>query len=112
MRAGQLNEIITLYKRVITLNEYNEQKEDYVEYIKVRADVQPSSSALQMQIERETEVQTVVASVRSYVQVAHADRVKWRDNMYDVSAIMPDRKLNRLVLTLKLADYDKHQECY
>ena len=104
MRAGQLNEIITLYKRVMTTNEYNEQNLNFVESIKVRADVQPSSSSLQMQIDRETEVQTVAASVRSYVQVAHADRAKWRDNMYDITAIMPDRKLNRLVLTLRLAD--------
>ena len=104
MRAGQLTEKVLWLKRKITVNAYNEQEENFDVMGELCAEVQVSSNSLQLKIEREVELQTLTAVVRSYNNIQIADRVEWRGNTYDVASVLPDRKLNRLILTLKLIE--------
>jgi head-tail adaptor len=104
MRAGQLTQRVEWLRRTIESNKYNEQREVYTPMGELRADVSPSNGNIALEYERETSTQTLQMSVRHYNDMRITDRIKWNNSLWEVVNVIPDNKIMRKVLTLKLVE--------
>lgn len=104
MRAGQLTQQVEWYRRIVEVNEYNEQRERYSLLGTLRADVTPSNGGVSLSMEREWSTQTIQMSVRHYNDIRLADRFKWNNSTWEVVNVIIDAKIMRKVLTLRLVD--------
>lgn len=104
MRAGQLTQRVEWFRRTIQNNKYNEQREVYVSMGELRADVAPSNGKVYVGYERELANQSLQMSVRHYNDVRITDRFRWNNSMWEVDNVIPDAKIMRKLLTLKLVE--------
>lgn len=104
MRAGQLTQRVEWFRRTIQNNKYNEQREVYVSMGELRADVALSNGKVYVGYERELSNQSLQMSVRHYNDVRITDRFRWNNSMWEVDNVIPDAKIMRKLLTLKLVE--------
>lgn len=103
MRAGDLNETVSLLKRVVTDSDYGGQVETWSTEGTYRADIasQSGNIAVVNGIEQlETTVMRFI--VRRHVPVVVGDRFVWRGNTYHVASVVPDRFKAWLQVTAEL----------
>ena len=104
MRAGQLNELVTLMERTESTNEYNEKVYYYAGRGKIRADISVSKGSTAVQTDREVAVQSMECSVRIYNNVKIGDRIMYNGELWQIESVVIDRRLQRKILTLTLAN--------
>lgn len=98
MRAGLLNEVITIFRATITKNAYGEDLEQWQEVTTTRCSVRQTNS------QRTTVNDEVIYNfskqftVRIYVDIQPYDRIKWDNNYYTVVSIDKSRELQQITI--------------
>lgn len=90
MQAGQLKEVISIYKHQTTVTEFGEQITDYVFKYKTRARInynRGSRDNVNNEIFHATEREFIV---RIYVKVKEEDRILYNGQYYTILSIQPD----------------------
>lgn len=104
MRAGLLNEVITIYSNKIEKDEYGYEKRTQTKKIKTRARVVHKSG------NRSNENGEIVysnfdtMSVRMYVPIESTDIIKWLGREYRVLYISPDRNRQEIDIDVELVN--------
>ena len=102
MIAGRLNEVVTIYTPVETVNEYGERTTEYVETYTTRARVEYSNG------NRVNENDEIVFSyakrffVRSYVPVTETCQLEWQEKRYRILTLEHRREYNDIVINTEL----------
>lgn len=102
MRAGLLNEVITIYDLKVTKDEYGYEKQEKVKKMKTRARVVHKNG------NRANENGEIVysnfdtMSVRMYVPVEPTDIIKWLGRDYRILYISPDRGRQEIDIDVQL----------
>lgn len=102
MRAGLLNEVITIYSKTITKDEVGYEKTELTKKLKTRARVVHKSG------NRANENGEIVysnfdtMSVRMYVPIENNDIIKWLGREYRVLYISPDRTRQEIDIDVEL----------
>lgn len=104
MRAGLLNEVITIYSNKIDKDEYGYEKRTQTKKMKTRARVVHKSG------NRSNENGEIVysnfdtMSVRMYVPIESTDIIKWLGREYRVLYISPDRNRQEIDIDVELVN--------
>lgn len=104
MRAGLLNELITIYSNKIEKDEYGYEKRTQTKKMKTRARVVHKSG------NRSNENGEIVysnfdtMSVRMYVPIESTDIIKWLGREYRVLYISPDRNRQEIDIDVELVN--------
>lgn len=104
MRAGLLNEVITIYSNKIEKDEYGYEKRTQTKKMKTRARVVHKSG------NRSNENGEIVysnfdtMSVRMYVPIESTDIIKWLGREYRVLYISPDRNRQEIDIDVELVN--------
>lgn len=104
MRAGLLNEVITIYSNKIEKDEYGYEKRTQTKKMKTRARVVHKSG------NRSNENSEIVysnfdtMSVRMYVPIESTDIIKWLGREYRVLYISPDRNRQEIDIDVELVN--------
>lgn len=102
MRAGLLNEIVTILAPKITINDTGEQSMQYVEKLKTRAYVEHSTGNRSIENTEIVFNYTKTFKVRSYVDVCELDRISWNKREYRIISIEPNRQYQELTIIAEL----------
>lgn len=105
MRAGLLKEPITILENVITINEFGEQSEQWINKIETRARLVNDGGDRTI-INGEIFYSNIKTfQVRYYVDIDEFDRIEWCGKQYRVLNIQPDRaKQNKTIRTELIND--------
>lgn len=104
MRAGLLNEVITIYSNKIEKDEYGYEKRTQTKKMKTRARVVHKSG------NRSNENGEIVysnfdtMSVRMYVPIESTDIIEWLGREYRVLYISPDRNRQEIDIDVELVN--------
>lgn len=104
MRAGLLNEVITIYSNKVEKDEYGYENRTQTKKIKTRARVVHKSG------NRSNENGEIVYSnfdtmtVRMYVPIESTDIIKWLGREYRVLYISPDRNRQEINIDVELVN--------
>jgi head-tail adaptor len=91
MIAGQLTEIVELYKPVIVVNDYGEQSTEYQLYNKTRARLLHNSGNREIVNSELFYSYTKTFVFRHYVNIDELNRIKWNGKFYKILDITPDK---------------------
>lgn len=102
MRAGLLNEIVTiLAPKIINTNGLGEEWE-YIEKLKTRAYVEHSTGNRSIENTEIVINYNKTFKVRSYVEVSEMDRILWNKKQYRIISIEPNRQYQELTILAEL----------
>ena len=104
MRAGILNEIITVARLQESTNEFGEQFDAYVPCCNTRANVTPMSGGRTDDNNEIFYAHTYKFIVRRYVKIGDFDRILWNGKQYRVLNIDDDRTYNQKVINAELVN--------
>lgn len=93
MKAGQLNEVISIFRQVESQSEYGDISTSYKEVGKTRAKVNHSLGNRGVQNNEIFYDYSKTFVVRIYVDVVDSDRIKYGEKFYRVISIEPDARL-------------------
>jgi head-tail adaptor len=100
MRAGDLNEVFTLYNRSVSRTEYGEDKETWTAGSNYRCTVAANTGMITDEAGIEQMYSAaLVFYCRQYVGVTYGDRLLWRGKYYNVLSVIPDRR--KIMQTIK-----------
>lgn len=97
-----MNEVVTVYTPVETVNEYGERTTEYVETYTTRAKVEYNNG------NRVNENDEIVFSytkrflVRSYVPVTETCQIEWQEKRYRILTLEHRREYNDIVINTEL----------
>lgn len=102
MQAGQLNEIIEIWKHCFTTNEYGEQADDWQFAKETKAKVSHDSGSKTIENNEVFYSYAKTFTIRYYHNVAEVDRIKYQDKFYRIMSIEKIRQYNQIDLTCEL----------
>ena len=95
MRAGTLNENITVLRAVKKRDEYGVDKESWDEVINTKAAVRYVSGSRGVDVQELFFDERVEFAVRYYHCIFPMDRIKYYNQLYRIISINPDKRNNR-----------------
>ena len=93
MRAGAYDEIVDIYKVVVTRNEYGEQHDDYEYRCTTRANVVQTGGTRSVQNDEVLYPYNRTFIIHSYIKVDEFDYIKWRGHFYRILSIDYEEKV-------------------
>lgn len=102
MKAGLLNELIEVYKSVITKDEYGQEKTDWVLRCPTRARLKHDSGDRTIENNEVVFNHTKTFEIRKYVPVHDTDRIYWNNQKFRILNIEPDRILQSKIIKTEL----------
>ena len=94
MRAGALNENITILRSVKERDEYGIDKESWEIYCHTKAAVKYVSGSKTVDVQETFFAETVQFTVRYYHNIEMTDRIKYYNQLYRIISINPDKRNN------------------
>ena len=91
MRAGLLNEIITIKRATITKNVYGEEEETWSTVYTTRARIEQTKSDKVIENDEVIMTYTKTFQMRYYVPIQPFDVIEWNSQKYRVMSIDKDR---------------------
>ena len=104
MRAGLLNDSITIIESVLSVNDFGEQEETWKPKYKARARLIHLGGGRQNINEEIFYSSNKTFETRIYVPVDFYNRVIWNGNIYRILDIIPDREQQKLTIKAELVD--------
>lgn len=102
MRAGLLQEIITIYTPSILKDEYGEDRTEYKKKCSTRARLIHNNGNKGIQNYEMFYSHTKTLQVRHYVNIKNFDRIEWNGDMYNVIDIEPNKDLMMQQIIIEL----------
>lgn len=104
MRAGLLNETISIYEKTLVVNEYGEETEEWVKTYTTKARIVHDGGSRVIENDEVFYSHSKTFQVRYYVPVGEYNRIEWKDNFYRILNIEYDKKLNNITIKGELID--------
>ena len=92
MRAGLLNEIVTILAPKITINEVGEQSTEYIKKLTTRAYVEHSTGNRAIENNEVVFNYSKTFKFRVYVDITELDRILWNNKLYRIISIEPNKQ--------------------
>ena len=92
MNAGDLNEVITVYKTVYTKNNFGEEVEDLEEKFQTRACIWHRSGGRRLTNDSIVYDYTKTIQVRYFVEINDLDIIGWEGKLYRIVDIEPNKR--------------------
>lgn len=102
MRSGTLREVITILRPQRIDSDYGEEKYEYVEVYKTRANVVMNPTRRNVENDEIFYDTTRTLTVRYYVPVEDLDAIDWDGKRYRIISIQPKREWNEKYITIDL----------
>lgn len=102
MRAGALNENITILRSVKERDEYGIDKESWEIYCHTKAAVKYVSGSKTVDVQETFFAETVQFTVRYYHNIEMTDRIKYYNQLYRIISINPDKRNNSQTIITEL----------
>ena len=102
MRAGALNENITILRSVKERDEYGIDKESWEIYCHTKAAVKYVSGSKTVDVQETFFAETVQFTVRYYHIIEMTDRIKYYNQLYRIISINPDKRNNSQTIITEL----------
>lgn len=87
MNAGDLKEVVRIFKPSITKNEYGEQLQDYKEVYKTKSQVKYNSGNRNISNDEVITNYTKIFIVRHYIDVKENYIIEWNNQRYKILSI-------------------------
>lgn len=95
MEAGQLTDIIKIYRPQVTLNEYGEQTTEMVFVEEQRAKVEFDSSTSRVLANQEiTFIESLIMTMYLHANIQNYDHVEWNGKRYYITHIQDFKNTN------------------
>lgn len=92
MRAGLLNEVVTILEPSITINEVGEQSTEYINKLTTKANVEHSTGNRQIENNEVVFNYSKTFKFRIYIDITELDRILWNNKQYRIISIEPNRQ--------------------
>lgn len=102
MRAGSLNENITILRSDKVRDDYGIDKESWEVYAHTKAAVRYMSGSKTVDVQEVFFAENVEFTIRYYHQVRPTDRIKYYDQLYRIISINPDKRNNSQTIVTEL----------
>lgn len=102
MQAGQLNEIIKIYKPLTTVNEYGEQLQTWTEHTTTKANITYAGGNRNIENGDVFFGYTKIFKVWKYVDVTEKMQIEWQNKRYRITSIEEVRQYNEKIITAEL----------
>lgn len=102
MNAGRLNEVITIERPQIKVNEFGANKFEYNPLIKTRADVSYEGGARTIENDEVIFSYNKVFTIRYYHQIDEKDRIIWNNKKWRILSIEPDKSKQLITIRTEL----------
>lgn len=103
MKAGTLQESITIYRSTISKNDYGEEVTEWQPISTTRAKLDHTSQNTRgLQNDEITYIYIKTLTVRIYVDVQEFDRIRWNNQYYRILDITPNKKLQSKEIKIEL----------
>lgn len=102
MIAGTLTDIIQIYNPIVVINEYGEQKTEYVLKVTTRSRVLPNGGSRQTSNNETYYPYQKSFLIRDYIDINDFDRIKWNNKYYKILDITPNRQRMELEVRTEL----------
>lgn len=102
MRAGLLNEVVTILSPVVYSGELGEQRTEYTAYITTKANVEHSTGNRQIENNEVVFNYTKTFKFRIYVNITELDRIQWDNKQYRIISIQPNRQYQEQTVIAEL----------
>ena len=102
MRAGALNENITILRSLKERDEYGIDKESWEIYCHTKAAVKYVSGSKTVDVQETFFAETVQFTVRYYHNIEMTDRIKYYNQIYRIISINPDKRNNSQTIITEL----------
>lgn len=102
MRAGSLNENITILRSQKNRDEYGIDKESWEVFTKTKASVKYLSGSKTVDVQETFFAETVEFTVRYYHNILPTDRICYYNQQYRIISINPDKRNNSQTLVTEL----------
>ncbi len=102
MRAGLLNEVITILRNEVITDEYGANKIEWNEFVTTRANITYNSGN---RITENSEIVFTTAvdfTIRTYHKVEPKMRILYRDNLYRIMSIEVDMQKQKQIIKTEL----------
>jgi SPP1 family predicted phage head-tail adaptor len=102
MRAGTLNENITILRAEKVRDDYGIDKEEWKEFASTKAAVKYLSGSRTVDVQELFFDERVEFTIRYYHQVSPTDRIKYYGQMYRIISINPDKRANSQTIVTEI----------
>lgn len=101
MRAGELNNLVTLQEQVTTENEYGEEEITYQDYKDVWADIENLSGDRYFEAQAANSEVTGEITIRYRTDINEKMRVKYNNRIFDIQSFYdPNEEREKIILAV------------
>lgn len=104
MIAGILNEVVDILQQKTIKNQYGEEFITWETLIHTRAGVSWSTGNLTTDAEEVVVHYVITFTLRYYHNIDETMRIKWKNKLYRITSIVPDRYRQRLLISTELVN--------
>ena len=98
MRAGELRHVVTIKRKAVTLNSFNEEIITWSDVATVRAKIETETGSEYQDVESQGAAVTQKVTIRHYPGLAPTMIVEWNDRTFQIDAVLEDNRNIETVL--------------